>query len=196
MNPSWISAIASCVTAIGSLAAFGTAVWAARAAWKQLKYSADQQRHRDERDEQEQASKFAAWVSIQGRENGKMQGTLRYINTSKLPIHDFTAIPVPFPNARLNIDMIEPTDGVCSQMAELGPVEDVDGSWHGRIDILVRFRDNQNILWRREPNGVLRKAKVDELGNDLESRILDEEYQRILYEKGMPGGRVGYHFLI
>lgn len=79
--------MASSLTAIGSFAALVTAIWAARAAWRQVEHLNEQQRHRDERDEQEQASQVAAWLTYEGKGEG-CQLIIHYVNHSKLPVFD------------------------------------------------------------------------------------------------------------
>lgn len=173
--PSWISAI-------GSLAAFGTAAWAGTSAWKQVKYSADQQRHRDERDEQSQASKVAAWIAAAIDKKGELEICIRYTNSSELPVYDLRIVPTNAPENDLQIGVVEPNDTKAKVRHEHLTAEArriyqelLFEHWEPSNDdhkaaraiaiaktrvtpIVISFRDTQNIVWRREANGLLRKG--------------------------------------
>lgn len=183
---SWISAIASSLSAAGSLAALTTAFWAGRAAWKQVKFSAHQQRHRDERDEQEQASMVAAWLAVKKTDAGRPEVLFRYINRSDLPVYDFNITLLDYgPNhGGIYIDVVEPSSEIQEDRLEaltrdFDRIFDQNLAIIRRIDlkgdaeglafmntlselhstrILLRFRDTRNVMWQREPHGILGKA--------------------------------------
>lgn len=188
--PSWISAV-------GSLAAFGTAIWAARAAWRQVKYSADQQRHRDERAEQEQAAKVAAWIGIEKSNEGRPLVYLRYINKSGLPVYDLNVKPMGYPDSGFMINLVEPGEEVRTQYLER-LTQVINERYDGQVRSLFQafkdfddpmskakdvassnaplalnfvefsFRDTQNLRWRRDSKGMLTKVRVDADGDNID----------------------------
>lgn len=121
MNPSWISAIATSLAAVGTTAAFFVTFWAAKAnwrqvnaAWRQLEHVAHEQRRAAERDEREQAAKVAAWL-VAKEERGFAAVFLRYMNSSGLPVHNLTVAPVNQHGKRkckAVISLVEPFDGI------------------------------------------------------------------------------------
>lgn len=196
--PSWISAV-------GSLAAFGIAAWAARAAWKQVE-------HLNETKEHEQASKVAAWLSIdkqyfqQHAKHDYPAVVLRYVNASDLPVYDLHATAVDDPSIdRLRIEVVEPAsdievaylDGLTVKLNKayrinMSRFEDIDMDPEKRegveglalkaaalevigSGIYIRFRDTRNVTWCRQANGVLRKPRFDSDGDDID----DPDYREI-----------------
>ncbi|MDA3624826.1 hypothetical protein OU415_05210 [Saccharopolyspora sp. WRP15-2] len=198
--PSWISAI-------GSMAAFGIASLAARAAWKQVKFSADQQRYRDEQAEREQAVKFAAWLTVKEGSDKRPEVYLRYANMSELPIYDLAIMPVYYPDARSGMDVVEPTkevreyflepltrqiqdryDGMFESLKIAFSGDGVDDDKHSGArrsafrnstrqlnPTQFRFRDAQNISWRRDSDGFLKRTRIDKEGDDMD----DPFYRKI-----------------
>lgn len=91
-------------------AALVIATWAARAAWRQVKHLAEQQRDRERDAEREQASKVAAWLSHDYRDSSpeSLVFTLHYVNRSELPVFTMTVYPVNFPDRQFHFAVVPP----------------------------------------------------------------------------------------
>ena len=159
--PSWLTAF------IATLA-LATAVWAARAAWKQVE-------HLNEAKVQEQASKVAAWLTVSPNEDGEPEVFVRYTNASSLPVYELEIIHASLRRGAL-LFLAEPTnDGIATVLfprltkiaqdeyrkwlEEYGPTVGYQNATETIKEsrVLVRFTDTRNIAWQRELNGVLRK---------------------------------------
>ncbi|WP_338601652.1 hypothetical protein [Saccharopolyspora sp. SCSIO 74807] len=167
--PTWISAIFS-------ICAFGTALWAARAAWKQVKFSADEQKRRDEKDEQEQASKVAAWLVVDEK---RKTAAVRYVNNSGVPVYFLTVTPMLAPDRKLLINIAEPGEGPRS--VEFDTLADwlrSDADYPARYvqyaGLEVEFLDSNNNIWTRGSNGYLRRSEGHELWNWVNDLKRDE----------------------
>lgn len=195
LNPSWVSAIASCLTVLVSLAAFCTAVWAARAAWKQLE-------HLKEQKEIEQASKISGWLAVESdHEAGTFQVNLRFVNASRLPVHQVLVQPVALEADEAMLELAEPTEKIVTipldfatqrakeliaretekSLRELDPEEHFlaePAAYAFARAVLLKqgtvlwFRDSQNRTWIRRANGTLEPPKLDRKGNYVDGRAL------------------------
>lgn len=96
--PSWISAV-------GSIAAFSVATWAARAAWKQVA-------HLNEQREIEQASKVSAWLTLEKDTGGTPDIILNLLNVSDLPIYNLEVAVPRLTDQRELFPVVPPTNGV------------------------------------------------------------------------------------
>lgn len=177
---SWVSAIASCLSAFGTLAALATATWAGRAAWRQVRHADEQQQHRQELDEQQQASKVAAWL-----EDSKKEGNYLDIwvsNRSDLPIFDVRVTYAGCPTLYVDRQVLPPQkDGahildndaglnqwIIDNSGAQETLEVIAASLAYEIrscGVSIEFRDTRNRVWERSANGELRTLCGERLKN-------------------------------
>lgn len=173
--PSWISAIVS-------IAAFVAASLAARAAWKQVKFTASDQYHRNSLREQEYASRVAVWASPSHTEFGQIE--YHYANFSDLPIFNLLITPAAAPHRRAAMQVVAPTDkiryiipdrineelpsglkfsGIPLSKEKRKALFEINERVHAlaQSGVYIQFRDAAGQVWRRDPNGNLAKADRD-----------------------------------
>ncbi len=184
--PSWVSAIAaSCALIFTSWTAFNSQR-SARASEKQARVALDQQHQRNEKDWQEQASKVAAWIGASEKGGGQSIIYVRWVNSSEVPAYTMEITPVSHPRYRYLVPVVEPTSQVRSvkfeALTERIQSEALEASnaaaqtrlsstldrlvgVHSTKKILevqqagatVRFRDTNNAVWCRLPDGKLKR---------------------------------------
>ncbi|PUB32450.1 hypothetical protein C8K30_101976 [Promicromonospora sp. AC04] len=158
------------VTAIGTLAAVGVAVWVA---WREQKHGREDREERRRENRQAQASLVNAWIGTflrTGDPRDDMMGSYVVHNGSTAPIYEFRAIlPAGFAGMKpyhTSPIMLVPTERPRDLGFEAEPVE-----FSSDAPVEITFRDAAGIWWRRTTDGLLRElaGRPEEDADEVEA---------------------------